>query len=216
MKDSWSFTTGMPPPSGRRERRRERTRRALLESALSLFSERGIYATRLEDITQRADLGKGAFYNYFESKDSLVAELLSEATSILLSRNLGAVEGLPTIAERVASLARQHAIFFHENPSYLPLFHQARGLLQLHRAAASHLTQVFAGYLAQLGRLLVPPGDERRFTEEDRVDLAAALAGAITGYRSFRIASGLGTGRRTVEEMLERGLPSVMELRARA
>lgn len=34
---------------------------------------------RIEDVTNAADLGMGAFYNYFDSKDDLFAVLLSEA-----------------------------------------------------------------------------------------------------------------------------------------
>ncbi len=55
-------------PSSRIERRREKTRRLLIEVALGLFYEKGIYRTKIEDITERADIGKGTFYQYFETK----------------------------------------------------------------------------------------------------------------------------------------------------
>ncbi len=62
-----------PPRLGRRERRRRETRERLFRAALRLFAERGFTATTVEDITEAADVGKGAFYNYFPSKEHLLA-----------------------------------------------------------------------------------------------------------------------------------------------
>ena len=67
----------------RRQRKKETTRKALLDAAIALMAERGLYATRIEDITERADLGKGAFYNYFLSKDALVAALAKAGLNAL-------------------------------------------------------------------------------------------------------------------------------------
>ncbi len=58
------------------ERRKERTRRALLAVALELFHQKGIYWTKIEDITERADIGKGTFYQHFETKEDLLEVLL--------------------------------------------------------------------------------------------------------------------------------------------
>jgi len=58
---------------GRRERRRRETRERIFRSALHLFTERGFGATTVEDITEAADVGKGTFFNYFPSKEHLLA-----------------------------------------------------------------------------------------------------------------------------------------------
>ena len=57
----------------RRERRRAETRERLVHCALRLFSERGYADTTVEDITNAADVGKGTFFNYFPSKDHILA-----------------------------------------------------------------------------------------------------------------------------------------------
>jgi len=51
------------------------TRRALLTAALALFREKGYDATTVEEITGRADVAKGTFFNYFPSKEALLGEL---------------------------------------------------------------------------------------------------------------------------------------------
>lgn len=59
----------------RRERRRAEMRERIIRAALRLFSERGVAATTVEDITNEADVGKGTFFNYFPSKEDILAHL---------------------------------------------------------------------------------------------------------------------------------------------
>ncbi|WP_246011315.1 TetR/AcrR family transcriptional regulator [Nocardia mexicana] len=60
------------PPSALRDRKRERTRRALLEAAVELFESRGYEATTVADIAAAAEVGTRTFFNYFESKEELL------------------------------------------------------------------------------------------------------------------------------------------------
>jgi len=62
----------MKSPS-RRARRSHETRDRLFQAALRLFAERGYLATTVEDITEAADVGKGTFFNYFPSKEHVLA-----------------------------------------------------------------------------------------------------------------------------------------------
>ena len=63
---------------GRRERHRAETRERLFEAALKLFAERGYLETTVEDITEAADVGKGTFFNYFPTKEHVLATLGAE------------------------------------------------------------------------------------------------------------------------------------------
>jgi AcrR family transcriptional regulator len=67
-----------PPPANRRERRRTETRERLYSAALELFAERGFLETTVEDITEAADVGKGTFFNYFPTKEHILAAFGSE------------------------------------------------------------------------------------------------------------------------------------------
>ena len=57
---------------GRRQRRAAETRLRLFRCALQLFAQRGFPNVTVEDITQAADVGKGTFFNYFESKEHVL------------------------------------------------------------------------------------------------------------------------------------------------
>ncbi len=48
---------------------------ALLSAAESVFSEKGLEAAKVEDITRRAGLSKGAFYLHFASKDEALRHI---------------------------------------------------------------------------------------------------------------------------------------------
>jgi AcrR family transcriptional regulator len=78
-----SETPDDPQPLGRRDRRRQRTRGELTRAARSLIAEKGIEGLRVADVTDVADVGRGSFYNYFESKEDLVEAILSDSIQTL-------------------------------------------------------------------------------------------------------------------------------------
>jgi AcrR family transcriptional regulator len=55
---------------------KEERRRELLASALSVFSEKGYHAAKVEDIVSRAGVARGTFYLYFADKRAVFEELL--------------------------------------------------------------------------------------------------------------------------------------------
>jgi len=59
----------------RRERKKQKTRQGLMEAALRLFREQGYDDTTVEQITEAADVAKGTFFNYFETKEAILPAL---------------------------------------------------------------------------------------------------------------------------------------------
>src|ERR1043166_4727739 len=59
------------PRVSRLDRRKARTRQALIDAAVRLIGEgRGDRAS-IQEITEEADIGFGSFYNHFDSKEQL-------------------------------------------------------------------------------------------------------------------------------------------------
>src|ERR1700751_3395389 len=54
-------------------------RRAIVAAATLLFRERGVEAVGLSELMKHAGFTQGGFYNHFESKADLVAEVLASA-----------------------------------------------------------------------------------------------------------------------------------------
>ena len=71
--------------SSRWEQRKERTHRRLVEEAERLFRNQGFDAVTVEEIAVAADVAKGTFFNYFESKETLLGELLYSRIQSLLT-----------------------------------------------------------------------------------------------------------------------------------
>ncbi|GAB1482619.1 hypothetical protein MASR2M78_14350 [Treponema sp.] len=51
-----------------------KTKNAIMESALSLFKEKGFDAVTIEEITQKAGVAKGSFYTYFATKSDIIVD----------------------------------------------------------------------------------------------------------------------------------------------
>jgi AcrR family transcriptional regulator len=60
------------------DRRVSRTRRQLRNALMELILERGYNAVTIEDITERADLGRTTFYLHFQDKEDLLVKSLEE------------------------------------------------------------------------------------------------------------------------------------------
>lgn len=59
-------------------KKRERTRQTLIDAAVLLVEERDHARISIQDITDKADLGLGTFYNYFDNKQMIFEAVLDE------------------------------------------------------------------------------------------------------------------------------------------
>ena len=62
-------------PLGRRERRKLEVHARIIEVSLELFDARGVDATKVFDICERADIAQKTFFNHFPSKRHLLREI---------------------------------------------------------------------------------------------------------------------------------------------
>src|ERR1043165_1428628 len=60
-----------------REEARGAYREAILAAAERVFCKSGFYATRMTDIAREAGVAVGTLYNYFDSRDVILSDLLS-------------------------------------------------------------------------------------------------------------------------------------------
>ncbi|MBE1534561.1 TetR family transcriptional regulator [Actinomadura algeriensis] len=79
-------------PPGRRERKKQRTREALVDAAFALFAEKGFDATTVEEIADAVDVSSRTFFRYFASKEEVALTFQDEQLRAVLA----------TLAERPA------------------------------------------------------------------------------------------------------------------
>jgi len=75
---------GKGKPMPRQRRRVKATRLKLLNAAREMFAEKGFDSTTIDDITERADVGKGTFYYHFTDKQDLIGELIKRMMGELM------------------------------------------------------------------------------------------------------------------------------------
>ncbi|MGD8361640.1 MAG: TetR/AcrR family transcriptional regulator [Gemmatimonadota bacterium] len=78
-------------PMGRRERKKMDTRRRIFRAAFDLFTRKGFDATTVEEIAQRADVGKGTVFNYFPQKTAFLVAAYREWVE-LMQEELGPID----------------------------------------------------------------------------------------------------------------------------
>ena len=149
----------------RLQRRKQRTRAALIGAAQRLIAEGKVNVPVLE-ITQAADVGMGSFYNHFDSKEQLfeaaVADVL-DAHGALLDRLTDSIEDP---AETFATSFRLTGRLFRQRPQ------ESEILL----ANGSALLSSDRGLAPRARRDIQAAADAGRFLIDD-ADLALATAG---------------------------------------
>jgi AcrR family transcriptional regulator len=91
---------------GRRERRKEETRRQIFQAAMKLFEKKGVFDTTVEEITQAADVGKGTFFNYFPSKEAIFSALAERQMGVL-ERAVEAAKDAPSVHPVLLNMAKE-------------------------------------------------------------------------------------------------------------
>ncbi len=159
-----SVTPDTDPPN-RLERRKQRTRAALLEAAQRLIAEGKVNVPVLE-ITQAADVGMGSFYNHFDSKEQLFEAAVTDvldAYGAMLDRLTASMEDP---AETFATSFRLTGRLFRRRPR------ESRILL----ASGMALLSSERGLAPRALRDIKAAVDAGRFHVDDP-ELALAMAG---------------------------------------
>ena len=160
----------------RRERRRERTRDAMTDAARELITEKGVAGLRISEITERADVALGSFYNHFESKEDLVEAVVAESLQSLAEALATPTEAGQDPAELVSLAIRRFVGLAYEDPSFATL------VVHLNHADALFVTAVHPA-----ARSAVELGIRNgRFDVEDlEVAVTAIVGGSLALMRAI-------------------------------
>jgi len=170
----------MPRPSDPHARAR------LLDAARGVFSERGLDRAKVEDITSRAQLSKGAFYLHFESKEEAFRELLAGVVSHLeklldesSDRQLATGPDDGPLSGYVELCHRKNVEIFEfiwENRALMAMVFDGGG-----SASYQHLIEDFALRAQRQTAMLIQHGIDIGFYRTD-LDLEMAAAFIAGGY----------------------------------
>src|SRR6202166_2158827 len=172
-------------------------RRAIVAAAAQLFRERGVDAVGLNELMKHAGFTQGGFYNHFESKAALVAEVLASAVAeggAKVAKSIRApVDDTTTALRRYVDnyLSRAH----RDNIDHgCPVAGFAGDSPRLGAGAQSHFARglddqitILAGLIAESGSLAA--AGERRTLRERAISLHCEMLGALVLSRSVAQAA---------------------------
>jgi AcrR family transcriptional regulator len=201
-------------------RRRARTRQKLTDAARTLISEKGVAGLRISQITERADVALGSFYNHFESKEELVEAVVEDTIVALTEAIVARMEQLDDPAEAVSYANRQFVRLAYDNPDLAWL------LVNLDRADALFETMVLPYALEALNRGIAAG---RFHVVDAQVVLTGIVGSALAIMRAILdgrhgpdadkvhaevVLRSIGLDRGEAHEIARRPLPEVVALSA--
>lgn len=194
------------PRLGRRERKKVITRADLVRAGRTLFSSEGIYEVRIEDLAERAGIGKGTLYLYFANKQDLVQAVVEGGFQELETQLDAAATQAASFPELMDEIVRAYTQFFASNPDLQRIFHQVRGILKFHRPEWLPVRVPLEKHIGYVARLLARTPSAVRERPAQRKAMALVLFGAVSGACSVRAALESGPAPEAWSNLLRRGL----------
>ena len=166
--------------------RRAETRQRLLAAAAELFAERGIEASSVDAIAERAERTSGAVYDHFGGKEGLLFALLEGWTDAAAEAIAAELAAASTLDERLAAIWRNvTSPPKGDGGRWILLEHELWSYAARDDAARAHLARRYRAAWAGVGESL------RDWADEAGVDAppasgGAAVIGVLLGLEMMR------------------------------
>jgi AcrR family transcriptional regulator len=168
----------------RTQKRAKRTRKRLKKAALDVFSEKSIAAATVEEITEKADVGKGTLYQHFEDKEEMVVTLVDEAIDHLIQKIRSYDEKPKGLEDMLEHLLDAHCEFFLNSTDEFILLFQGKLMAKLQSDTVDELEEPYLRYLEEIESQVATYLSPRIGAVKIR-RLACAVAGFVFGFFSF-------------------------------
>jgi TetR/AcrR family transcriptional regulator, transcriptional repressor for nem operon len=185
-------------------RQTARNRQSIIDAAARLFRERGVEGVGLNELMREAGFTQGGFYNHFESKEALVAEVMATAMTAsgvrlfeMLNRPLEPHHSNRFARQIKYYLSKGHRDDIESGCAVACLAPDAR---RMGEAAQSRYAQGLQSTLNQLASIVEADLTLRASEERPReraIALYAQMVGALVLSRAVR-----GADRALADEIL--------------
>jgi len=168
----------------RTQKRAVITKKRLKEAALDVFSEKAIDAATVEDITEKADVGKGTLYQHFTDKEEMVVILVEDSLEHLIAQIRDRKQEPETLEDMLEHILNAHYRFSVDSREEFLLLFQGKLVLKLQSDTLDELEEPYLNYLKeieeQVSNYLPPKVDPLKVRR-----LVCAMAGFVFGFLSF-------------------------------
>ncbi|HET6171743.1 MAG TPA: TetR family transcriptional regulator [Gaiellales bacterium] len=209
--------------TGLRERKKERTRQLIAETARSLFQQHGFEYVTVARVAATADVSEATVYNYFPTKE----DLFYSGMEVFEARLIEAIRARPAGETALAAFSRViiEGTRRLADPDVADVIRDATLMIEASPALRAREREVLARHTVLLAELLA---SETRAQPDDAVPLAVASAmmGAqralvaathariLAGERGPKLAAATRRQAHKTFALLERGLAGYAAKRA--
>ena len=196
--------------------KRVRTRAALVNAAFSVYALKGFDDPTIDDFIAAAGVSRGTFYNYFQTREDLLAAVAADLTTFITSRIGSAIRTVLDPLEVIAVAVRYFVAMGAENET------RAWVLARMIPIAGDHLSPHMSERVRESMEAAAATGRIRPRSIPAAIDLGLGLlAMAIRHNLSQRAQpyppelvatmalQSLGANPRDAEEVAYRPLPEV-------
>jgi AcrR family transcriptional regulator len=182
----------MASQTGLRERKKERTRALIAETARQLFVERGFEAVSVAEIARAADVSEATVFNYFPTKEELVYHRLEAFEEEMLAAVRDRAEGESIAAAFARFISRPRGLLASRDPKEVEQLAEISRMIAASPALLARERQIFDTYTDSLAGLIADETGAAAKSIEPWV-VANALLGvhrAAVDYARIRIVAG--------------------------
>jgi AcrR family transcriptional regulator len=94
----------------------------ILDSAETLFTERGYTDTSINDIAEHADFSRTSIYQYFKGKEEIYLRILEHYTDRLTESSREATAAVETVPDKVRAFLKVMLQFMKDKPAFFALY----------------------------------------------------------------------------------------------
>ncbi len=109
---------------GIREQKKKQTRKAIMEAAVRLFSEKGFEKTSIEQLAKAAGVGKGTIYSYFQKKTEIFHAFCEDEMEVIYGKFMAQADPDAPLIEQLMILYMEEFRMISENKEFGRLFMQ--------------------------------------------------------------------------------------------
>ena len=182
----------MSAQPGLRERKKQRTRELIAETARSLFVDRGFDAVTVADVAREAEVSEKTVFNYFPTKEDLVYWRLESFEEELLAAIRERKPRESLIAAFGRFILQPRGLLAEEDPAAVERLTALTRMITESPALLARERQVYERYTSSLAALIAEEAGSGPDDIEPGVT-ANALMGvhrALVDYTRARIAAG--------------------------
>jgi AcrR family transcriptional regulator len=202
----------MATEPGLRERKKQRTRRLIADTARRLFAERGFEAVPVSEIARQAEVSEATVFNYFPTKEDLVYHGLEAFEEELLSSIHNRAPGESVISAFGGFVTAPRGLLAARDPEQIEHLAAITRTIAESPALRAREQQIYARYTDALAHLLAVDTDASAADLEPWV-VARALVGLHQGLVDYsRREIIAGTRNPTLARRVRRQAERALEL----